>query len=242
MTPASVVELRNCAPADLARRRLAVYSDYEYLIDDQLGWHTENLRERRQRRPRRPKELNYCDNIASEVTDEISDFRQRLFLGLATAVERLRKMQTLPDDVEKYIAQEIRSQGTGYYRDDSLNIIPPPSTNTTRPDDAKYQPQKRKPNTIVMDDDVEVSTLELRSENAPYMPDCQRDQDDLFRGVDRNRDADHLKDELARTEEERAILARLEQGEPRRKIAVDLDVTEHRVRLTIDLFKHRCSS
>ena len=236
MPPACLASLRSCAPADLSPRRQAVYDYYQHLVDDQLKFHVGRLRRQRQMRPRRLKESDYGANIRSEIADEISDCRQRLFLGLATAVERLRKMSTLPSDIEKYIMQEIGSQARDHHREDCFDIIPPASTNSTRPKDLKYQPLKRQPNTTELEDGVEVSILERRSANSPHMPSAQQAQDDDIRGLPPVSD---LKDELARNFEERAILDRLEQGEPRRKIAVDLDVTEHRVRLTIELFKQR---
>ena len=114
----------------------SAYKHFDRCVDSQLKYHVRDITESRRQRKRRPKERDYVSHIESEIQDDLTDRRQSLWAGMANAVSRLVKMS--PErfaqivDFDRYVEQEIRSQGSEAKLADDSHIRPPQSTNSTR--------------------------------------------------------------------------------------------------------------
>lgn len=196
--------------------------------------------------------LERADDIAFRYRRVFDEYTGQLFLGLATAIDRLAKNDVESADVESFILSELERSRRRYGREISRNLLPKASTNTMRRRKGlePYEPimrvdQPQDPPAVGNDDsqdDAPVDFLEaLRGDHH-----LAKGMDgEYYRPSSLVRDREHLEydvvDALVKNEQERKILAMLLDTYSQAEIASELGVKPSRVRTVIQSIRQRAT-
>lgn len=250
MLPDCLAALRACAmnAPEFPTLRQSVYDHFLPLVTDQFEkYHKRRIATRRRRRPRQHGEGDRLSDIADEIDGDCTDVKQAMFCGLAVAIDRLRVMPTidLPDFVDVYLIDEIRSQASEFYAGDSSHILPKASTNSGRRKRGKIEHEKL---TCLGTDDESAPALEsvpgftttIKGErgSGEYLPSRIVEQMHNVRGFSPVSD---LIEEIADSDIERQILQMLLDGYTDTDIMKKLNLGQHAFTAVRDLFRARAT-